>query len=484
MSDCWAVSAHSIMTTVNPSMSSTRIRGLSLEFRLYAWSLLADPLLFFVVLDQDSTGVNLTYGRLLQAAFLVMLFLRYALRGSKLVLPNPAYLYYRHFSIYLVLLLLSSAAGLIFYGSYDLMRTYDDWNLSVFSDAIRGAYSRPFFEVIILFYYFGYYIVLPKYILTTREKIEYFFKWMIRIFKLMLLLGFTDLVMQLTTGWYIPKHSSHIDFGYVGLRFHALLGEPRDAVPYLFYALSMVYIWRTVNNDLRTPWKMTVFCVAALVMTQSASGLVGFGLSAAGLAFFYLSKSIRRLILGLAIVIILTTIAVYLASMSPHIMQYYHVLWFVIDVLNEGGKLPAVAASQASNFLPFWAIWEDIKQLNLMPVLFGSGIGSVSFVNNNLSRFFVEDTAGGLFNPNSQITRIIYESGIVGTFIYIYALYYPLKIFLKNHTCHRDANFLLFMLLMGACQGHRSTAKFVYIGIVVALIFNWPRSEGVKVKVS
>lgn len=464
--------------------SSKRTNRLSFEFRLYVWSLLAEPLLFFVVLDQDITGVNLSYGRLLQAAFLTMLFLRYASRASKLVLPNPTYPLYRYFSIYLMLLLLSSAAGLFFYGSYDLKYPYEDWNLSAFSDAIRGPYSRPLFELIILFYYFGYYIVLPKYIINTRVKIEYLFKWIIRILILMLFLGFIDLVMQLTIGWYIPKHSSHIDLGYVGLRFHALLGEPRDAVPYIFFALSMVFIWLSVNNDLRVNRKLVVFCVAALVMTQSASGIVGIGLTAAGLGFFYLLKSIRKLVLTMVIAIVLASIVVYLMSLSPRMMEYYDAFSVVLGVLNEGGELPAVAAFQVSNFLPFWAMWKDINQLNLMPVLFGSGVGSVSFVNNNLIRYFVAESSGGLFNPNAQITRIIYESGLIGTFAYIYAIYYPVKIFLKKYTCHHDANLLLFMLLMGASLGHRSTTIFVYVGIVIVIITNWPHGKGAKVRAS
>jgi hypothetical protein len=472
------------MSAAYHPVSSTPTSRLSFEFRLFAWSLLADPLLFFVVLDQDITGVNLSYGRLLQAAFLIMLFLRLALRGGKLVLPNPAHPLYKYFSIYLILLLLSSAAGLIFYGSYSLKYTYDDWNLSAFSDAIRGPYSRPFFEVLILFYYFGYYIVLPKYIMDGKEKIEYFFKWLIRIFYLMLFLGFIDLAMQLTTGWYIPKHSSHIDFGYVGLRFHALLGEPRDAVPYLFFALSMVYIWRSVNNDLSATRKLVVFCAAALVMTQSVSGLVGLGLTVVCLIFFFLFTSIRSLLLTMVIAIVLTPIVVYLMSLSPRMMEYYDASSGVLEVLNEGGKLPVLAAFQVSNFLPFWAMWEYTKQLNFMPVLFGSGIGSSSFANNNLIRFFSEDSTGGLFNPNAQITRIIYESGLIGTLAYIYAIYYPVKIFLKQYTCHQGANFLLFMLLMGASLGHRSTTIFIYVGIVIVMITNWPRVKGVNIQAS
>ena len=468
----------------NSSLLLKRSSGLSFEFRLYVWSLFAEPLLFFVVLDQDITGVNLSYGRLLQATFLTIFFLRRVMRGNTLVLPNPAYPLYRHFFTYLMLLLLSSAAGVVFYDSYILIHAYENWNLPVFVEVIRGAYSRPLFELIILLYYFGYYTVLPRYILTTREKIEYFFKWTIRILKLMLLLGFIDLIMQLTTGWYIPKHSSHIDFGYVGLRFHALLGEPRDAVPYLFFALSMVYLQRSVINDRRGNRNLAMLCIAALVMTQSASGLVGLGLTAVGLIFFYVSTSIRKLVLAITIALILATIVFYFLSLSQRMMEYYNAFSDILKVLNDGGELPVIAAFQVSNFLPFWAMWKDFNQLNLMPVLFGSGIGSVSFVNNNLIRYFVAEATGGIFNPNAQITRIIYESGLIGTLVYIYALYYPLKIFLTKYTCCHTINFVLFTLLMGAALGHRSTTIFIYVGIIIVLITNWPGGDGVMVRTS
>lgn len=456
---------------------SKRTNKLSVEFRLYVWSLLTEPLLFFVVGGQDGTGVNLTYARILQASFLSVWFLKYALRGGKLVVPSPTYPLYRYFSIYLMLLLLSSVAGLIFYDSYKLLHQYEDWTQTGFADVIRGPYFRPFVEVFILFYYFFYYIVLPKYIITSREEIEYLFKWLIKIFKLMLLLGFLDLAMQLTTGWYIPKHLSHADFGYVGLRFHALLGEPRDAVPYIFFGLSMLFLWQSVNTNIRINRKLILFCLFALVMTQSASGLIGLGLTVIGLGFFYLFKDIKKLITITTMGIIIIAISVYLASFSPRMIEYFDAFENLLEILNNEDELPVLVAFQVSNFLPFWAMWLDIKQLNFVPVLFGSGIGSVSFANNNLIRVFVQDSTGGLFNPNAQITRVIYESGLIGTICYICALYYPLKTFLKKYTCHYDVNFLLFMLLMGACLAHRHTAIFVYVGVLIVLLTNWPRNE-------
>ena len=50
---------------------------------------------------------------------------------------------------------------------------------------------------------------------------------------------------------------------------------------------------------------------------------------------------------------------------------------------------------------------------NLLPVLFGSGIGSSSFLNNSYIQF--EDLA----NTNSQLVRLLYEAGLVGTFYFI-----------------------------------------------------------------
>lgn len=452
-------------------------KSLSLEFRLFVWSLLTEPLLFFVVGDQDGTGVNLTYARILQASFLSLWFLKYALRGGKLVVPSPTYPLYRYFSIYLMLLLLSSVAGLIFYDSYTLLHQYENWTLTGFADVIRGPYSRPFVETFILFYYFIYYIVLPKYIINSRQKIEYLFKWLIKIFKMMLLLGFLDLAMQLTTDWFIPKHLSNADFGYVGFRFHALLGEPRDAVPYLFFGLSMLFLWKSVNYDIKINKKLILFCLFALVMTQSASGLIGLGLTSIGMGFVYIVKNIKKLIKITAIGIIFILIFVYLASFSPRMIQYFDAFVNLLDILNNEDELPVLVAFQVSNFLPFWAIWLDIKQLNLMPVLFGSGIGSVSYANNNLIRTFVQDANGGLFNPNAQITRVIYDSGLIGTIFYFYALYYPLKAFLKKYICHYDMILMLFMLLMGACLAHRNTAIFVYVGVLIVLLTNWPRNE-------
>ncbi|WP_445775339.1 hypothetical protein [Shewanella sp.] len=454
-------------------MPHPKTNWLSFESRLYTWSLLFDPLLFFVILDQDITGVNLTVGRLLQSAFLISLFLRCSLRPHDVVLPNITKSVYKYFSIYLTLLLLSSVLGIFFFDSYILHYNYEEWNVTFIANVIRGPYFRPFIEIIILLYYFGYYIILPKYILNDNEKISYIFKTLIKIFKLMLFLGFLDLALQLTVGWYIPKHSTHTEFGYVGMRFHALLGEPRDAVPYLFFGLAMMYIWHSVVNDRKPDRTLLMIWFAALFMTQSLSGVIGLGITVIGLFFFYLFNSPRRLITIIPISIILTVVMIYLAEFSPRIMDYYYNISDGLEVLNSGGEMPMQAAFQISNFLPFWAMWLEFKEFNFIPLLIGSGVGSVSFVNNNLIRFFVEDATGGLFNPNAQITRVIYESGLIGTLAYVYALYYPVKRFLKIYPCYRAANFLLFALLMGASLAHRSTIIFIYSGLVFTLISNW-----------
>lgn len=239
----------------------------------------------------------------------------------------------------------------------------------------------------------------------------------------------------------------------------------------------MLFLWQSVNNDIRVNRKLIVLCLFALVMTQSVSGLIGLFLTSLGLGFFYLIKNIVKLITGTAVAVIIIAMSVYLASFSPRMIEYFDAFTNILDILNNENELPALAAFQVSNFLPVWAMWMEIKQLNLWPVLFGSGIGSVSFANNNLIRVFVRDSTGGLFNPNAQITRIIYESGLIGTMCYIYALYYPLKTFLKKYTSHSDVNFLLFMLLMGACLAHRHTSIFVYVGVLIVLLTHWPRSQ-------
>jgi O-antigen ligase len=97
--------------------------------------------------------------------------------------------------------------------------------------------------------------------------------------------------------------------------------------------------------------------------------------------------------------------------------------------------------------------------------LIGSGFGTASAVNN---RFALDSFA--LANPHSQFVRTLYESGVVGVILLVRAFVSPVKYLTRRLAKHtRDRFFLLTLLLLGCFLGHRSSAPFIYLGVLIAV---------------
>lgn len=447
---------------------------LSAEFRLYAWSIILDPMLFFVLAEGTDAGINLTLARLVQASFIMMFFARLLLRNTTWVIPNPGFFLYRYFTIYLLLLAAATFTGLFVFDTYTLttLEKYDDSTFAV--QALRGLYTRPFFEVLILLYYFLYFVVLPKYMIRSQEEFDYLFKWLIRGLYFMLFVGFADLVFQLLGWGYIPKHMIHTEFGYVGFRFHALLGEPRDAFPYLLFGLGVIYVRRGLAPNTRVPLALVAVVLLAVLCTQSGSGAIGLVLGALGVLVYFSVRSFPKLVLGLLVVVVVSAFAGLLVSVSPRLLLYVEMFSDLWATLNAGERLPYLAEVQSPNVLPFWQMWLNLKELNLVPVMFGSGIGTTSISNNNLSAVLIEGATPELTNPHAQITRVVFESGVAGLLIYVRIFLYPVGKLVRTIPRYRNLVVITFLLLLGVSLSHRSTTIFIYLGIVISLLVNWP----------
>jgi len=431
-------------------------------------------MLFFVLSEGADAGVNLTIARLVQAAFVMVFGAKLLLSSSAWVVPNPGFFLYRYFTRYVLLLAVASFAGMFVFDTYTLggLRTYEDSTL--IAQALRGQYSRPFFEVVILFYYFLYFVVLPRYLIKSQEEFRYLFKWLIRVLYFMLFFGFLDLVIQLLGWGYIPKHMIQTQAGYVGERFHAFLGEPRDAFPYLLFCLCFLYIRRGLVPDSKVSLLLVTLISLALLCTQSGSGAVGLAFGAIGIAIYFSFRSLRKFVLGIVVVAAVSALTVLSVVLSPRLLLYVDMFSDLWDILNTGEKLPVLLGMQSANFLPFWKMWTNLMDFNFVPVFFGSGIGSTSIVNNNLSAAYIEDASSQLMNPHAQITRIAYESGIFGFLLYVMVFYYPVKMLVAKIPRYRDSIVISFFLLLGVSLGHRSTTIFIYLGIVISVLSNWP----------
>ena len=118
-----------------------------------------------------------------------------------------------------------------------------------------------------------------------------------------------------------------------------------------------------------------------------------------------------------------------------------------------------------ANIWPVWDLYTKTREGNIAPVMMGSGLGTASVVNNNLGG------GGELWNPNSQVIRLLYEVGIVGTAFLVVAFVYPVKVVTSREAPPVRRRFLIFTcLLVGLFLAHRSTASFIYLGIFLATL--------------
>lgn len=459
---------HQTSLAMNLTRLNRNVRSeISFPKKLYCFSLAVEPLMFFVLTDPSQTGSAITLSRLLQ--ILVGIYFVAFIIKKGLILPKPSYEYYKPYTGYIVVGLISSVFGVVFYDSYRLSGGDANTDMSTAAaEILRGPYSRPFIEVIVSVYYFVYFVVVPKYLLKTTVEIKYIIDLVVNIFKYGLAFGIIDVLQFLVTGInFIPRHLVDSSYIELGTRYHGIVGEPRDAFPYLVFGLTM-YFLRGALFQQASPTKAVIFSTAfALILTQSASGIIGVGFALCIYIFTDLKINLIRLVKISGVLIIAISIAIIVVLNTDRLFDYLVAAEGLYDVLMAKDELHPLMLAQSSNIFPLWQTFLYLKDFNLFPVFFGSGFGSASFINNNLAGTNV------LANPQSNAVRLFFEVGILGVWLYLVSqliLIRRLKIILGTDLAQKF--YYLAILLAGICLGHRSTTIFILCGIALSIISN------------
>jgi hypothetical protein len=434
----------------------------------YVWSVVFEPLLFFIMWDRFTTGIGGNIGRILQCLVIIALILKYSIKPSGMRIINFLNPLYLNYVIYLCISILAGLVGVLT-GAYDAMPYTANEQLSYFASLLNSSAIRPLFEYFIAIYYFVYFAVLPRYMLKTEGAVFYFFSVFKTMFIISLVIGVVDLAFDVVGIHIVPRHI--VDWVHVGVRFHGLAGEPRDAFVYLYLGLAVLNLEAYIKGQPLSKF-LIITVISASILTQSASGLVG----CAVFLVLFSAKSlihimnIRRLFLSLTI-LTLTSILMYgFIISSEHILAYLKStsdLWYLLE---SGSALPHLMMIQSSNIYPLYDLTVKARELNILPVIIGSGMGSSSAITNYYTSIANASIAIELSNPNSQLVRSLFESGIVGTYFFIMSFFYPVKQFTKRFkTKDRRRFIILILLLIGCFMGHRSSAPFIYLGIAFAV---------------
>ena len=280
-----------------------------------------------------------------------------------------------------------------------------------------------------------------------------------------------------------PRHLS--DGRSVGFRFHGIAGEPRDACSYLMLSLGILAL-RDIWEDKK---KLTLFwiilIITATLLTQSLSGILGIAFFSILVLIYYLPSTSTRNKLLFFSVVLFVALAIFInIILSDRLMRYYYEFFWLYSLL-EGGplkeidwtsrcnfpnitdcnKLAAVFKGQMNNIYPIWHLWEEIKEFNFLHLFIGNGLGSTSVINN----YYMH--SNGLENPHAGIIRSIYETGVIGTLLFIAAFLTPIKKMCINNNI--NSKLILFMLLMlGMYFAHRSAIPYIFLGMVLVVLNN------------
>lgn len=442
--------------------------------RLFVWSVVLEPLLFFVLFERAQTGITGNLSRILQAMVVAVLLLRglsllATPRAGDIRLIDPWSPLYRNYIAYLFV---AVAAGLLgaFTGAYDLPVAYEAEGRSSLALILNSRATRPVFEYVVAIYYFAYFVILPRYLLARADALDYFFTVFRRIFVISFVIGIADLFLSAGGIYVLPRHLSEAGEAFTGARFHGLAGEPRQAFSHLLLGLAVFHLAAWIRGRRLSRWWIAAVAAAAL-LTQSASGLLG-------LVFFgvlYLAcnvtrVSVSRVFWGAASLVLLGT-AIFVAVLSSdRILAYLEAgrdLWYVLE---SGRELPYLVVTQISSIYPVYDLTVKFRELDWLPLVLGSGLGSTSVLNNLIPNAMPVDLEVQLANPNSQLVRTVYEVGLVGTGFFLLSFIRPIAHLTNRLRAADRRRFLFFtLLLLGVVLANRSSASFIYLGLCLAV---------------
>jgi len=335
-------------------------------------------------------------------------------------------------------------------------------NIDLLSTRVLIETMTPFFQVC-------YFVLLPSRLLNTRRKLEHFFRFASVVIVLNLLFGLADYILQFSMGYdLIPRSvSDKID---VGLRFHAFFGEPRDAVVFLLSIPFFIIVKRAFDRQQQLFISQTQFSLLIVLgmLTQSTTYLIALLIFAGVLVAYRLRRLTLKNLVKLAFVVtLLLAIVVFLASLSPRIQEYATSLSTIVNIDPEYDprKVNPLLFAQYSNVYPLITVYNELLGNNIIGPIFGHGLGSAGNINVWM--------ADGVFsNPNSQIVRLIYEYGLIGSIIFCLSY----KNYVKNAASlmnidkkGRTAINQSYLLMFSAFLAHRSITLMVMLGMLGAV---------------
>ena len=465
----------------NDNSNTSRINFI---IKIYILSVVMEPFYMFVLAPQDITGIGLSVSRILQFIVCASLFLKFfsSKRDRDRILNSFSPLN-NNITYYFIFTILVGFLGL-YTGSYsfNIESSTQVINNSIIADFILSLSFRPFIEYVIAFYYFVYFVVLAIYMLTSKEAIDYFFRIFGIAFLICIVLGYLDyLYMSIywheSGGYLLPRHLA--DGDKAGFRFHGIAGEPRDAFSYLMLSLG-IFALRDIWEDKK---KLTLFWIILIItsafLTESFSGILGIVFFGILVMIYYLPIASSNMFTNVTMKLLLLSMYLLVALIIfinilvfPRIFIYYQGLFELYSILDGGLSLKdTIYRYTMNNVYPIWHLWTEVREFNFLHLIIGNGLGSTPAIN----QYYMHSNE--MINPNANIIRTLYETGIIGTLLFISVFLTPIKKMYMNSTIYSKL-IILMLLMLGMYFAHRSAIPYIFLGVVLAVLKSKLRSSG------
>jgi hypothetical protein len=435
--------------------------------KLFVWSVVLEPMLYFLLFNVNITGFGTNLSRLLQVLVIIGLLFRLLIRRGNIFFPNPINNQYLFIWLYFISIIFSTILGLTLFNSYDFQLN-------------NRIVSRPIIEVIIIIYTIVYFIFFTIYFLKEKKVIDYFFKIFHRLFLLSFIIGLLDF-----GGQYFFKYdliSRHlIDSADVGMRFHGLFGEPRDAFGALMLWIAMFYLrdYWTAKKGTNIKVVFLIFIVGLLTFSLSAIVSIIFSTSLIIVFGFKYLSSLHKIKLFCLLLIVATITSVSVAK-SLRLEKYVGSLGSLYKELSENKQISGRYKDQRVDVVPLWERWTEVREFNIIPTIIGTGIASSSFANmrHKLSIDYGSDVYYDIESPRSNFVRIFFDTGILGVFLFIFIFLSVLR--MNNIKSNRIL--ILTLILLGCFFAHRSYIPFIFLGVLISVIKQKKLSSLVRIE--
>lgn len=419
-----------------------KVMGICIDVRkIYIWSILLSPLYYLHLGLQGTFGFGVHLPRVLELFVIIILILSGNIK--KIILPNYLKLLY----VYILYVFIS----IIFIKN--------------------GDYSLYLRENIINMYYIFYYVILFNYMINNLMYRKYFYHYFYTVAIFSLFIAIFDFFLSLSLNYNLISRHLFDDIG-VGRRLHGIFGEPRDAFVVITYILFVMTIYKTAFKFEKHYYLHIIFYFLLCLLTGSTSGFLSLILF---IPFFLylLSKFKIKLYIKDYIFFLIVFLSLFL-FMYEYNARIQIAIDGILQINNDNTvfEISSSINSQKSNIYPLLAILEELKDLKFFGFILGHGGGQSGYINYQINELEVA-------YPQSQLVRILYDYGIVGTFIFISAIFSVLSkmIFYINNQELRFYVGLTFALLLASALMHRSVVLYIAIGIMTNIIYFYLKKD-------